>query len=304
MLCVACSRPHKRPEPAAASAAAKAGSSAKAISAAKASAPAKAGAATKVGDAHAAGLALRVEERIGKPGDPLSATLYRYKGSATHGRLWVARVLPDKARLHLLPASRPRPLAAILKGHEPSGDYVAVNGGFYDKERPMGLVVAAHKPIAPMRKGGGSGVFFVQAGHPAIVHRDAYKAERPLFALQSVDRLVDDGHVLVRARPGLRRDARSAVVIDHQGAVLLAVAFDAQAAFPLSRDVIRMSAGSTTSGPTLLEFARVLVGALRAESALNLDGGSSTSMRIRIGKAKLDVIARHATINALVASPR
>jgi uncharacterized protein YigE (DUF2233 family) len=291
VLGFACSKTHKAPPlPAPPSAA---------VSRAAASAAPSASAA-----APAAGLVLHLERQIGKSGDALSAELYRYTGAASHGRMWVAHVRPGKAHIQLLPVPRPRPLADILKGREPRGDYVAVNGGFYDQERPMGLVVAGGSPVAPLRERGGSGVFFVEMGRPAIVHRDAYKAKKPALALQSVDRLVDGGRVLVRARPGLRRDARSAVVIDAEGAVLFAVAFDAQAAFPLSDDEIRMSAASTTSGPTLLEFAKLLVGDLHARTALNLDGGSSTSMRIRIGKAHLDVIARHATINVLVADRR
>lgn len=285
--CVACSKTHRAPL--------RPGPSAPAPAAAAKGAPA--------GSARPArGLSLRVERRIGQRGDALSATLYRYTGAATHGRLWVARILPSKARLELVPAPKPRPLARILEGHEPRGDYVAINGGFYDKERPMGLVVAAGRRVAPLAARGGSGVFFVEGGRPGIVHRDGYKAVKPTLALQSVDRLVDRGRVLVRSRPGLRRDARSAVVIDGQGAVLFAVAFDARAAFPLSKDTIRMSTGCTTTGPTLLEFAKLLVRDLHARSALNLDGGSSTSMRLYIGKARLDVIAHHATINALVAS--
>lgn len=288
-LCLACSKSRKAPRPAPPVPSATSASTA---------APSSSAGAPDIGSA------LRVERRIGKRGDPLSATLYRFTSAAVHGRLWVARVLPDKARFELLPASRPRPLATILKKHEPGADYVALNGGFYDDDRPMGLVVAGGKLIAPLRKRGGSGVFVVQDGRPAVVARDGYHAAQPALALQSVDRLVDHGRVLVRPRPGLRRAARSAIAIDADGTVLLAVAFDARAAFPLSNDVVRMSQTCTTSGPTLFELAELLVRDLGARSALNLDGGSSTSMRLRFGKARLDIIARHATINALVAVPR
>ncbi len=285
---VACSKAHKSPAPTASVATV-------------ASVPASASAAPAKPSAPAKRLALRVERRIGNGRDALSATLYRYAGAATHGHLWVARILPAKASFEVLPATHPRPLAVILKGHEPLGDYVAINGGFYDDEKPMGLVVASGKLVAPLRKHGGSGVFLLESGRPSIVARDDYRPHSAL-ALQSVDRLVDKGSVLVRPRPGLRRDARSAVAIDADGAVLFVVAFDARAAFPLSDDAIRMSAPCTTTGPTLLEFAQLLARELGARFALNLDGGSSTSMRMRIGKTQLDVVAHRATINALVAS--
>lgn len=287
--CVACSKAHDASPPRPSATAARVQASGRAL-------PAK--------PASHQGIALRVGRRIGKGGDALSATLYRYSGAAMHGWLWVARIRPGKARFELLPASRPRPLAVILKGHEPTGDYVAVNGGFYDHEKPMGLVVSRGKLVSPLGAHGGSGVFLVEGQRPAVVPRDDYRAHAPVLALQSVDRLVDHGRVLVRPRPDLHRDARSAVAIDADGAVLFAVAFDARAAFPLSDDAIRMSEPCTTTGPTLLEFAELLARDLGARFALNLDGGSSTAMRLRIGEARLDVIARRATINALVARPR
>ncbi len=223
--------------------------------------------------------ALRVEQQLGAATDAISATLYRYNWPESHGRLWVARIVPDKARFALVPAPRPQPLATIVKGREPSGDSVAINGGFYDQDRPMGLVVAGGKPVAPLEKRGGSGVFLVEAGRPAIVHRDAYAAREPSLAIQSIDRLVDHGRVLVKPRPGLPRDARSVVAIDADGAVLFVVAFDERAAFPTSKDVIQMSPASTTTGPTLLEIAELLAtdlhACLRAEPGRRLLHGDA-----------------------------
>ena len=94
------------------------------------------------------------------------------------------------------------------------------------------------------------------------------------------------------------------MAIDADGAVLFAVAFDERAAFPLSADRIQMAPASTSTGPTLRQFAALLARELHARYALNLDGGFSTSMQIYIGGAKLDVIAHRATINALVSTPR
>lgn len=288
-LCLACSHAEKVPPPAPVPAASSASSTSSASSAPAADAPEP---------------ALRTEQRIGKATDALSATLYRYAGPASHGRVWVARVLPAKARIALVPAPHPEPLAKIVAAHEPSGDYVAVNGGFYDNDRPMGLVVAGGKRIAPLDARGGSGVFFMEADRAAIVHRDAFTAKRPALALQSIDRLVDGGRSLVTARGDARRDARSAVAIDAQGAVMLVVAFDERAAFRTSDSVIQMSPASTTTGPTLQEFAELLAGELGARTALNLDGGFSTAMRLHLGATKLEVIAHKATINAIVAHLR
>ncbi|MEB2310611.1 MAG: phosphodiester glycosidase family protein [Sorangiineae bacterium] len=272
-----------------------------------ASAPRLARAAPPLASAPArpdAGVALSVERALGAPGDALGATLYRYAARETHGQLWVARALPAKTRFELIPAPRPRPLARITAAHEPAGDFASINGGFYEQNRPMGLVLAGGKELAPLSPRGGSGVFGVEAGVPFVVHRDDYQARSPSVALQSIDRLVDAGEVLVRPRPDLPRDARSALAITADGAVLLVIAFDARAAFPTSDTVIRLTPASTSTGPTLLEFAEWLAGELGARYALNLDGGFSTAMRLRIGGERHEVIAHRATINALVASAR
>lgn len=247
---------------------------------------------------------LRVEQQLGAASDAISATLYRYALPESHGRLWVARVTPGKAHVTLVPAPRPEPLATLVKRREPSGDSVAINGGFYDHERPMGLVVADGKRVAPLQPRGGSGVFFIDQGRPAIVHRDAYTARNPSVAIQSIDRLVDQGHVLVKPRPDLPRDARSVLALDDAGALLFVIAFDERAAFRTSDTVIQMTPASTTTGPTLLEIATLLVDHLHARFALNLDGGFSTAMRLHVGAARREVIAHRATINAIMAAPR
>lgn len=246
---------------------------------------------------------LRAEHSI--RGDGVSVTLHRYRRRESSGRLWLARVAPEAARIELIAAERPQPLSAVVGAI--GGELVAVNGGFYDADRPMGWVVSGGETRAPLTRGGGSGVLVSVDGEPRIVHRDAAAALAgpvpPALALQSIDRLVDEGRVLVRPRRDAPRDARSAVAIDGQGALLFVVVFDERAIARESAREIVLDADCSTTGLTLLELAELLV-RLGARTALNLDGGYSTSMRVRLGGEARDVVAHRATINALVARPR
>ncbi len=251
---------------------------------------------------------LVIEREIGDRADALSATLYRYDRKVSRGEIWVARVRPKAARIDLLPSSEPAPLAKVLAGHEPPGDYVAINGGFYDAAKPMGLVIVDGKTLAPATKRGGSGMFLVDERGPAIVHRDEREAfsPHPRIAIQSIDRLVDRGKVLVKEHGDARRDARSAVAIEEDGSVLFVAMFDREAGEHSASGTVQLNGQASSIGLTLGEAAELLArdrahGGFGARFALNLDGGFSTSMRVHLKGATLELVAHRATINALMA---
>lgn len=247
--------------------------------------------------------------QIGTPADPIEVGVWSYAADGQKGRLWIVSIDPARAHLGVLPADVPAPLAQITR--QLASDHVAINGGFYDeKSLPMGLVVSAGAQHARLRRGGGSGVFFVNARGPGIAHRDADLLRQPLDeAVQSIDRLVHESEVLVNPRPDLPHDARSAVAIDWRGRVYLVAAVDERAIAHEDGPRIQLGPGSTTAGPTLWQIAEflarpVLEGGLGARYALNLDGGFSTALQVRLHGEEIAVGGYRGTINAVVARPR
>ncbi len=246
--------------------------------------------------------------RIGSAASGIEAAVWRYASSSGDGRLWIVSIDPASARLGVLPAAKPAPLAAVVSSLR--GDFVAINGGFYDLENePMGLVVAAGTEHARLRRGGGSGVFFVKGGAPGILHRSEDLLRQPLeHAVQSIDRLVDESEVLVRARADLPHDARSVVVIDWRGMVHLVAAVDERAIASERDGRIQLGPETTATGPTLWQIADfaarpVLEGGLGARFALNLDGGFSTALQLRLGGERIALSGYRGTINAVYAQP-
>ena len=247
--------------------------------------------------------------RYGAPGDAVEAGVWAYSEASGRGRLWIVTIDPARASVGVRPSAQPASLASLVTGER--GDFVAINGGFYDEaSKPMGMVVAAGAEHARLRRGGGSGVFFVKGGEPGIVHRGSDLLRQPVEeALQSIDRLVDESEVLVRQRADLPHDARSAVAIDWLGRIHLVVAVD-ERSIALERDgTIQLGPETTTTGPTLWQLAEflarpVLEGGLGARVALNLDGGFSTALQLRLRGEKLALGGYRGTINALVARPR
>lgn len=222
------------------------------------------------------------------------------------GRLIVAELPPD-ATLEVMPVEAATSLQDIL-GKRDDRTCVAINGGFYDGGGAMGWVVHAAQQIAPLRPGGGSGVLVVDADGPRIVHRDAAGGS-PREALQSIDRLVDGGRSVVGANARPDADARSAVALRSDGTIVLAVLFADGAIVQEGPGGVHLGAASSSSGLSLTAWADLLArpvadGGLGAVTALNLDGGYSTSLSIRVGSLDYDVFAHGATINALLGCAR
>ncbi|MEZ4226130.1 MAG: phosphodiester glycosidase family protein [Polyangiaceae bacterium] len=240
----------------------------------------------------------------------LSDFSYRFAGG--EGSVWCVELNPAQVHLDLVQAERPKSLRDVVGARLPAGDYAVINGGFYGRdERPMGWVVARGKQLAPKTRSGGSGIFLLEAENRArIVHRDAkLPKELPQLGLQSIDRLVDDGSSLVRPRESAPRDARSAIVVHADGTVALALAFDTRAVARREGNAIYLGAASSSTGLTLGEWADLLArprgkGGIGAKTALNLDGGLSSSMLVKLGEFEGAVHPHRATTNALVAVPR
>ncbi len=260
--------------------------------------PARAGGRIELGSAraHLVGSGVRVEVRT-----------WSHTQGVGGGRIWIATIDPAKTRSSVLPAVEPKPLHGILAGTR--GDTVAVNGGFYDASgEPMGLVLSGQRVLHPIARTGGSGVLVIGSTGASIVHADDFARGDAWYALQSIDRLVADGRVLVADRDGLPRDARSVAAVDGDGKLLFVAIVDERAVKSDRHGRVTLGRKSTTTGPTLAEMAELLArprdeGGLGAVDALNLDGGWSTAFHAKIGGEEISVEGYRGTINAVRAVP-
>jgi exopolysaccharide biosynthesis protein len=150
-------------------------------------------------------------------------------------------------------------LAAVMRRE----NYLAgVNGGYFDPEnKPVGLLISDGKLIAPLRKARLlSGVMIVSNGRIQLLRVAEYSSKRKATAaLQCGPFLVDRGQPV----PGLNdtRPARRTFVVTG-GADRAAIGF--------------------CSGVTLAQLGKILAtpevaADLKAQRALNLDGGSSSA---------------------------
>ena len=241
---------------------------------------------------------LRLSEPTGslQHGD-LAAQVIPWSRGDHAGRIVLARIAPA-ARADVLASEAPVPLQELL----PSGEMVAINGGFYDEDgAALGLLVSDGVLVNPLRAGGGSGVLLLSDDGPRILYRDRVGDLAGVTgALQSIDRLVSGGESLVSSGASPERDARSAVAVTEDHTLLFAVLFDEEAVGREAGADIYLNAKSSSTGVSLAEWADLLV-QLGADTALNLDGGYSTSIHIQLDGTRLDVHPHGATINSLTA---
>jgi uncharacterized protein YigE (DUF2233 family) len=213
------------------------------------------------------------------------------------GTAWRVR-LPRDARMDVAHADAVTPFDALVP--DDAGPFVAVNGGFYDEHgKPMGLVVAEGKVVHKLGRSG-SGVLEHGPHRLRVVHRDDWKPGARA-ALQSIDRLVEDGKPLVAPQETARRAARTAVALTDDAVwVVLAVADDSIETTPDGAISLHATA---FRGLPLWAFARYLVDAVKADQALNLDGAVSTQIEVRTPEATWAVRGENGTVQAVVLRP-
>lgn len=220
----------------------------------------------------------------------------RWRDDGASGQLWRVRV-PRSGSAEVRAGEGIVPLASLVPAD--GGPWALVNGGFYDEMlRPMGLVVRDGEELAPLRQGGGSGVFAVDEGGVRIVHRDDYRGGASQ-ALQSIDRLVDAGASVVRSR-NPDRAARAAIALTDEAMWLVVAAGD--------ESIRRVDDGvwlrqTARRGLSLGAFAGYLVAELGADTALNLDGGGSVNLSVRTESYSLDILGERGTCNGLLLRP-
>lgn len=230
---------------------------------------------------------------LAEGGLQLESRAWRFEGA--QGTAWIARVaLPGGAQVR--PSAEVRPFDELLPGD--AGPWAAINGGFYE-HGPMGLVVSDGQEHSPLSPRGGSGIFQWGPAAPAILHRSAWTPGPPQ-ALQSIDRLVDAGRSLVKARDQARAAARSAVVLT--GTELLLVALADGEGIETLPDGVQLHR-TVARGLPLWAFAELLVQGLDAQTALNLDGAISTQMAVQAQGRRFHLRGEAGTINVLVIRP-
>jgi len=229
-------------------------------------------------------------------GDGLALHRMRWQVNNRSGVAWAVKAQPE-GRLTIRPSESVQALSTLTASE--TGTWAAVNGGFYE-DGPMGLVVSDGVERHPRTSRGGSGIVQFDPMPVQVLHRDAWTpAARQ--ALQSIDRLVDGGQSLVKAKEGAHRDARTAVAVAADGVwVVVAVA---------TESVNETSQGAKLTktvgqGFTLSEFSDFLVGTLHAQQALNLDGAVSTQMIVNIQSQRWTIEGERGTINAVVLKGR
>lgn len=230
--------------------------------------------------------------------DGLVVTTRRWAYAGRTGTAWqVNTALPLEVDVEVRAADAPVAFESLLPSDARS--WAAINGGFYDTDgSPMGVVIADGVVQTPYTGRGGSGVFQVVDGAPAIVHRSAFD-ESATQAVQSIDRIVDGGQSLVTAAPGARSSiaARSAVVIADGRLSLVALAEDYSIVGEEHDVQLTRTSGF---GLPLWAFAEYLVEALGATEALNLDGAVSTHLAASVGGQEFRVRGVRGTPNAVV----
>lgn len=229
--------------------------------------------------------------------DRLEAMLRR--GDRTAGRLVALYFDPARIDASLALNAEAAPISAL----EPDALAVA-NAGFFTPERhATGLLVSGGRVLSPFvaRAGSaGSGVFLIEDGVARLLPRDQVKRrsfERSTLAIQAGPRIIEPG-----GGPGIVSDDgaranRTVIGATADGRAIIAVV---------------LGPTSWTTGPSLYELQRVLgpegigrrAADLEFKFALNLDGGPSTGMQVRIPGHRFDVAESAPVYSVLALRPR
>jgi Phosphodiester glycosidase len=190
-----------------------------------------------------------------------------------------------EAELRLVPASGPSSKQTVEQIASPFPAVVAVNASFFDKEgRAMGLAVGEGGLIATgKRKSWGALVVSGGADAKIVLGSDIPDHFTDRLIVQGIPRLVVGGRV-----PGLKPQVAERTAVCAAG----------------SRVVIVVATRAETT-----TFARFLAepsekAGLGCSDALNLDGGPSTQLVVRLPALTLSLRGGSQVPNALVAIPR
>lgn len=229
-------------------------------------------------------------------GTSLEVRTVPWRSEVDAGHAWLVGMPRSSARLEVRPSAHVVPFDELLPNDD--GPWVAINGGFYDADAPMGLVVHSGTVHAPFRRGGGSGVLVgLPDGSVAIKHRND-ELPAAAEAVQSIDRLIAEGRSLVQPQPDAPRAARSAVALTDDRVWIVLAASDSSV---LLDDDGQLALRATSGrGLALSAFADLLLSETGAKEALNLDGAVSSQLAVRDHDRRFEIRGELGTIDAIV----
>lgn len=165
---------------------------------------------------------------------------------------------------------------------------IGVNGGFFSPDlKPLGLRINEGKVKNPLKQTTWWGVFYTRNGAAHIVSQKEFRSDKSIdFAVQSGPRLVINGSI-----PSLKQSIsyRTALGITPKGDVILVVT----KTLPMSIQEL----AETMQKPTE-------EGGLDCINAINLDGGSSTQLYVRIKDFILNLPGFNSVTDAVLVVPR
>lgn len=169
-----------------------------------------------------------------------------------------------------------------------SGSIIAINGGFFTPEyKSLGLLINKGKIVNPIKQTSWWSVFYIRGETPEIVHSGRFSVEAGIdMAIESGPRLLVNGFV-----PKLKKSyaERSAVCITNDKKVVLVATEN----IVIEPDVFAEILKSSNKD-----------GGLSCNTALNLDGGSSTQIYADIGDFSLSVAGSKTVANSIVVFPK
>lgn len=228
---------------------------------------------------------------------PALLQTHRWEWEGQTGTAWVVS-FPRDATVDIVPSDDVVPLTTIAP--DDAGPWALLNGGFYE-QAAMGLVVSDGQTQSALTERGGSGVLVYDGLQARVIPREAWPVDAT-EALQSIDRLVVDGQSVVRRREGAPQAARSAVVMSQDELCLVLHAADAS--FRTEADGTVFVDNPYGPGMPLWAFADWLITELDATYALNMDGGLSTNLLVRVGDRRFALRGVGGTINGVLVRPR
>jgi exopolysaccharide biosynthesis protein len=203
----------------------------------------------------------------------------------------------QKGSLYALKISAPRKLRILVDKDKSTTlkalenrykSLVTINGSYFQENfLPSGLLKINNKVITKLNKLGGSGVLAINKNKVNIFHKDQFNSFKDKFT-----ELMQNGPLLVEnnGKMGIYAD-------DHE--------YSARTAIGLTKDnKILIVVADMDASPSLWEFASILVkgedkGGFNCQTALNLDGGSSTGIRVNLPRKKVIVEEANFIANGL-----
>lgn len=199
------------------------------------------------------------------------------------------RIDPTQYRIDgLLASDDGRKTATVREMAVRAKALLVINGGFFSPAfEPLGLRIQSGRQRTPLKAISWWGIFYVSANTPKIAARgDFMLSEGMQMAVQSGPRLVVNG-TIPALKPGAAE--RSAIGVMRDGRLVLVVT--------------ERNPMETT---VLAEFFRkpLLNGGFDCPNALNLDGGGSSQIYVKVGRFTLDVPGFTPVTDAVAVFPR